>query len=567
MFIKELIVQKTKPQIEIIRRIKFNLTGLNLIVDDTKDVPEQTGNSVGKTTAIKIIDLCLGASNATSLYKDKDTKTENIEVKNLLEEYKVEANLILTDGINDFKLTRPLYNRGKRRINDEILNADEYELELKKIIFNSVEDKPTIRQLIPRFIRIEDKQLDNIINYLTMTTNETYELINLFLLKVEDEKLLSEKNILEEKLRNLNNKLDYFMKDENISSLDFLNQRKSIIEKELDELTKQRIEIDYVDIYKEEINKKSKILEDIELLNSDIELLKFKQKMINKSITELESEKFNIDVSKINEIYRQAKIYNSNLEKTFDDVVKFHNSMIENRLKFIKVKLDSIENKISEKLSNRDILIKEKMKISLDIIDQGLVNNLEKINTEIDSLNIEKGEILKSIKILEDINNNISDLKRGIEKIDNDMKSNSSEEKFEKFNEYFVEYSSKLYNEKYIFVHNKNWRNRKNESPFTVGNLKGNLGTGKKRGLIMAFDLAYLKYMDYYNIKAPHFIIHDKLENTHINQLRTIFELCFHINGQYIVPILRERVSAIDIDIIDKAKILELGENNKFFKI
>lgn len=193
MFIKELIIQKTNPNKEIIRKIEFNLKGLNLIVDETKDIPDHTGNSVGKSTVIKIIDLCLGANSVGSLYKDKDTKSENIEVKNLLEDFKVEAELILTDKVNEFKITRPLYNRGKRKINDEVLNKDEYELKLKEILFNSIEDKPTLRQLIPRFIRIEEKQLDNIINYLTMTSNETYELINLFLLKVEDETLLSKK--------------------------------------------------------------------------------------------------------------------------------------------------------------------------------------------------------------------------------------------------------------------------------------------------------------------------------------------------------------------------------------
>ena len=240
--------------------------------------------------------MCLGANSVGSLYKDKDTKSENIEVKNLLEDFKVEAELILTDKVNEFKITRPLYNRGKRKINDEVLNKDEYELKLKEILFNSIEDKPTLRQLIPRFIRIEEKQLDNIINYLTMTSNETYELINLFLLKVEDETLLSKKNILEERRRHLNNKLDYFMKDENISSLDFLNQRKSIIDKDLECLSKQRSKIDYVEIYKDEINKKSKVIEEIELLNSEIDLLQFKSNMIKKSISELENDKFNIDM-------------------------------------------------------------------------------------------------------------------------------------------------------------------------------------------------------------------------------------------------------------------------------
>jgi len=97
--------------------------------------------------------------------------------------------------------------------------------------------------------------------------------------------------------------------------------------------------------------------------------------------------------------------------------------------------------------------------------------------------------------------------------------------------------------------------------------LHGNLGTGKKRGLIVAFDLAYLKYVDRFKIKSPQFIIHDKLENTHINQLNTIFKLCSEIKGQYIVPILRERISGIDSSIIDKAKILELKETDKLFRV
>lgn len=52
-----------------------------------------------------------------------------------------------------------------------------------------------------------------------------------------------------------------------------------------------------------------------------------------------------------------------------------------------------------------------------------------------------------------------------------------------------------------------------------------------------------------------------------INQLDTIFKLSKDIKGQYIVPILRERVSSIDQGLIEEAKIIELSENDKFFRI
>ena len=95
----------------------------------------------------------------------------------------------------------------------------------------------------------------------------------------------------------------------------------------------------------------------------------------------------------------------------------------------------------------------------------------------------------------------------------------------------------------------------------------GNVGTGKKKAVIVAYDLAYMKFSTEMGIKVPQFVIHDKMENTHINQLKTIFEICSKIEGQYIIPILRERIDKIDRKYIDKAVVLELSTSDKFFRI
>ena len=47
MRLKKLEVYKTFPSKEIIRSIEFNPTGLNLIVDSTSNIKEDSGNSVG----------------------------------------------------------------------------------------------------------------------------------------------------------------------------------------------------------------------------------------------------------------------------------------------------------------------------------------------------------------------------------------------------------------------------------------------------------------------------------------------------------------------------------------
>ena len=56
MFLKLLLISTPT---KVIREINFH-KGLNLIVDDTPNSETSTGNNVGKTTILKLIDFCLG---------------------------------------------------------------------------------------------------------------------------------------------------------------------------------------------------------------------------------------------------------------------------------------------------------------------------------------------------------------------------------------------------------------------------------------------------------------------------------------------------------------------------
>lgn len=83
-------------------------------------------------------------------------------------------------------------------------------------------------------------------------------------------------------------------------------------------------------------------------------------------------------------------------------------------------------------------------------------------------------------------------------------------------------------------------------------------------------DEIYIEDMQYsiqLGMHTPKFVIHDKMENTHINQIKTIFEICETIEAQYIIPILRERIDKVEQKFIEKAKVLELSTTDKFFGI
>jgi hypothetical protein len=134
------------------------------------------------------------------------------------------------------------------------------------------------------------------------------------------------------------------------------------------------------------------------------------------------------------------------------------------------------------------------------------------------------------------------------------------------FNDIFSIYCEQLYGEKYLLAYNSSWKDE-HKFPITLASFGGNMGTGKKKAVIVAFDLAYMKYSEIMGIASPQFVIHDKLENTHINQLKTIFSISREIKGQYIIPILRERVDKIEEDLIEASKVLELSTDDKFFKL
>lgn len=567
MRLYNLEVYKTFPNKEIIRDIEFKKNGLNLIVDNTTDIKEDSGNSVGKSTVIHIIDICLNSSSLTKLYKSRDAQGENVHLKKLLVENKVQATLKLINNGKIYSFTRSLYSKGPRYFNNEKVNAKEYENYLKETIFNSKQDKPTFRQLISKFVRNDDIQLNNVIYYLVSTSYAVYEAIYFFLLKINGENVVSERQQLEEKLSKLQNKFSIYQNDSNIPSLDQIEQGLLFIESEINELLEKRRNVDYIEIYKYELEKNSDINNKLDLLNTEIDLLEFEKNSIHRSLVMIEESKSNIDIKIIGEIYEDAKVFSYKLNKKFNDVLNFHNQMVENRSRFVGKQLIKVDTELKLLKQKQEELIDLKKNQSIDLLDDGLLADLNDINNEIEKLNIKKGEFLKVKEIQEGIKKELEQVNQDLESVNSQTKDNDHLVPINEFNSVFKTYSEKLYNEKYLLYYDSEWREKKGGKPFSIGNLLGSMGTGKQRALIIAFDLAYLTYANKKEIAAPKFLIYDQLENTHINQLKTIINLSKEIEGQLILPILRERINEIDAVVIEQSKIIELSKTDKFFKI
>ena len=568
MKIAELIVRKTVPNEQIIQDIKFRLTGLNLIVDNTSEEFKESGNSVGKSTAIKIIDLCLGAKSVNQLYYDSDTRSENLEVKDFLQENRVQAELILVDSKGkEYSIKRDLFSKGKRYILDDKYSEKEFRCELKRLIFNSDEPKPTFRQLITKFVRIDNTSEERMIKFLLMmANNELYDTVYCFLFNIYDEKLLNDKDEIYNKLQECKKVIQTLERSKSISSVSYLEQSLEVVNLGLEELTAKRDQLSYMEQYRDELDKKRKLSVKVGEIQGEMELIEFEIDNIKQSIANLAKDKADINLSNLSAIYNEAESFVPDLQVKFEEMVDFHNKMIQNRIDFINTQLAERQSLLAEYSDKLQEVLKEKEKITIEVLDEGLLDELNVLNNKIEELLLKKGEITQSIHIIQEQEQKYEELDNQLKTFTSEMKNDGIQEKINQFNVFFTNYCDQLYGEKYFAVYNKNWRKEKS-FPLTIGSLNGNLGTGKKKAIIVAFDLAYMQYSIKMGIDAPRFVIHDKMENTHINQLKTIFNICNTIDGQYIIPILRERIDKIDQKYIEKSKILELSSNNKFFKI
>jgi uncharacterized protein YydD (DUF2326 family) len=564
MFIKQLKIESKNG---LIRNILFQ-KGANLILDYTEQENKtKSGNNVGKTTVLKLIDFCLGGK-AKSIYTDPEFRTSNKEVETFLINQQVIITLILVDDLYDTKeeinIQRNFLSRNEKIQqvnNDNIRDDKKFQAKLKELIFKSTKEKPTFRQIIAKNIRDDENRIKNTLKVLhSTTTQEEYEALYLFWLGIDldtserKQKLLSLKKIEE----NLQKKL----KKEN--NLPQIKQSLIVIDNAIKDLELKKDTFSVNPNYKNEIKKLNQIKMDLNMLSTNLSRLELRKNLILESQNEVEKNSININTKKVKELYQSVKKIIPDLQKSFEDTLAFHNSMIKEKIRYITSELPEIEQQIKQLKSKIDENIQKEKNLSKSIIKSDLNQEYQEIITELTKLYEQKGTFLEqqrmwedSIERLDEINQELESINKGIENIDELI-----QERIIKFNEFFSEISYKLYNERFILSSQKNDRGIE----LTIQSLSGRLGTGKKKGEIFAFDLAYIKFADELNIECLHFVLLDQIENVHDNQISNLLlEIIAQTNGQYILPVLEDKLPN-DIDY-KKYEILSLSQDDKLFKI
>jgi uncharacterized protein YydD (DUF2326 family) len=566
MFLKQLIIQNKNT---IIRDIPFH-KGINLIVDERPESIRQktdTGNSIGKTTVLRLVDYCFGG-DGKNIYQDTEfNKQPNTTIENFLKDNEIIISVVLVDNLDvpteEVIIRKNFLARNKKlqEINGQnIIDNKEFDKALKKEIFKSEVDKPTFKQIISKNIRDEKNKMANIVKVLnSFTRTEEYEALYLFWLGINTDSHNQKELLSKEKTREEN----FQKRLKKDGELSLIEQQLILLNGKIEELNLRKNKFNLNENYAADVDKLNEVKSQLNRTATELSRLEIRKDLINESKEDLEQEYTQIDTSQIKSLYEKAKSLISNIQVSFEDTVKFHNDLITEKLEYITKELPEIEQQVRKIKLEIISLRREEDTLTESLNKSALVEDFEKTILDLNKQFERKGNLeeqkrlwLYSLEKLADIDKDLNAINQGISSKDSQIQNRITD-----FNKYFSVMSNRLYGETYLLSSQKNEKGYE----LIVTNLEGNPSTGKKKGQIAAFDFAYIEFADKLDIECLHFILHDQLETIHDNQLNTIVEVANSLNGQYIVPILRDKIPS-NIDI-SEFEILSLSQNDKLFRI
>ena len=574
MFLKLLRIE---TEDEVLRELHFH-KGINLIVDDTptstNDTNElKTGNNVGKTTVLKLIDFCFGAK-AKNIYTDPENERQDYElVKNFLIDYKVVITLVLKEDLDDddsdeIVIRRNFLSRNKvlRQVNDKNCTEDEFEEQIRMLLFPDVtEGKPTLRQLLSHNIRYSDESIGHTLKVLNRYTKDVeYETLYLYLFGCKFEGGQKKQELLTK----IGQEISFKERLEKKQTKNAYEAALALVEREIQNLNEKKANLNINENYEEDLAHYTQIKYEKNKTAELISNLEIRMNIIVETQRDMEQEMSDIDLQQLRQIYFQAGTQFEKIQHTFEELVTYHNKMVVEKIRFISKELPELNSKITDERKRLDTLCEEEREYATIVAQGDTFAELEKLIEELNEKYRQKGEYESIISQMEDVDTNIKQYREELDEIDQKIFTDDFEDtvknQINKFNVFFSEVSKKLYGGTYAIKYETEI-NKKQQKMYKFSTFNANMSSGKKQGEILCFDLAYIQFADSEKMPCVHFLLNDKKELVHDNQLVNVMDYVSDKNVQFVASILKDKLP----DKLRKEEfyVIELSQDNKLLRI
>jgi uncharacterized protein YydD (DUF2326 family) len=551
---------------EEVRNIPF-LDNLNIITSKKKsDAP---GNSVGKSTLGRILDYLFDGSIGP-IYIDDEFKTPKLEIEQLFKNSEVYVSLEYL-GLNN------QYSVIKRRLstipdlqtyvlNDRVVNSKEYISHVMESIFNVYSAKPTVRKLAPKFFRTTQHRMTKTVHFDNgrNISKSDVNTVFLYLFNFSDTEILSKVHKLKTTIKRYNKNLTAF---NSVISQDKIVGSISKIKVEIIKLEKSLLSsekgIDKLEI----IGKINTIDDEQNALSDEILSLDLKIKNIIKTNEILKTNGQHHLLDELQTIYNYALV---KIDSTLDDyqqAIAFHNHLLNTKREFVSDGLDNFKKNHEEANIKFGKLRNQKQSLFDELKSKKKMEEISDTIKEIGRLDKELTKLTAIIDKKDDIDSQLALEMQNLAKLSGELESElANVTSFEeKYIENFKDYTRDFYGAEYNF--SLHLDQETGECTPNVDDVESNNEGGLKRLEVVTFDLAYIKTVCDKQAPRPNFVLHDSIDEIDIQHIRKMFDESIKLSGQQIISMLSDKLEQEDYLKYKKYIIMELSQDNKFFKI
>lgn len=304
---------------------------------------------------------------------------------------------------------------------------------------------------------------------------------------------------------------------------------------------------------------------------SELSRLRLRRDLVREAVRDVGTQKSNVDVLQLQKIYDEVSEQLGALTKSFEELVTFHNRMVDEKVRYIAKDLPRLDEQIATKETEIRSLSRSEMENLSAISETGTLEEIEEIITGLNERHRVRGEFETVIQQITTVDDSISEVRSALAELDRSLFSKDASEainsQLTKFNRHFAAVSDELYGEKYALKTDRVTNTRTGQQLYQFTCFSTNFSSGKKQGEITCFDIAYTLFADEEGIPCYHFLLNDKKELMHDNQLQRIGRLVERKSNhvQFVASILRDKLPPE----LNKEEyfVVKLSQDDKLFRI